>query len=37
MYVTVTAVTQRPLQPGMSLELDEGNAQWRVMGRIGEE
>lgn len=34
MYVTVTAATRRPLQPGMSLELDGGNSGWRVMDTI---
>lgn len=37
MYVTVTAVTHCPLQPGMSPELDGGNVQRRAMDRIGEE
>lgn len=37
MYVTVTAATRCALQPGMSPELDGGNAQWRAMDRIGEE
>lgn len=37
MYMTVTAATHCPLQPGMSPEMDGGNAPWRAMVAIGGE